>query len=141
VGIYLDESPRNSILQNIISNQEFYGIMIRHSNSNTIEYNTAIQNRIGIYINDYIEWLTDFHLTSQRNKIEHNNLYDNSENNAYFENGFFNIWNNNFYHTIRRITIIPGDIYAERGWHFGSPPPISFKCFRLDWHSSLLPFS
>ena len=123
-------------MKNTITDQYYYGIHISHSNRNTIEYNTAVGNQIGIFIDDYIEWLTDFHLTSQRNTIKHNNFYNNHEHNAYFENGLLNTWNNNFYNTSRSIVIIPGEIYAERGWHFGSPPPISIQCFRLDWHAA-----
>jgi hypothetical protein len=52
-----------------------------------------------------------------------------------------NTWTNNYYNTTRKIVIISGEIYAERGWHWGSPPPIQIKCFRIDWLSTQEPYN
>ena len=35
---------------------------------------------------------------------------------------------------------IKGEIYLERGWHFGSPPPIEFPIFRFDLRPAHKPY-
>jgi len=139
-GIALDSSHRNLIKQNTIKDNIYYGVYISYSNANIISMNIILRNRIGVYLNDYLEWLTSFLITSKWNLIEGNNLYENHEHDGYFENAILNRWNHNYWNNSQMITVISGEIYAERGWHFGSPPPISIRCLRIDWHSAQEPY-
>jgi parallel beta-helix repeat protein len=141
-GIRIFDSDRNTITRNIISQNGYYGIFMTRSNRNTISSNHISDNdKYGIYIYDYIEWGWEFPLTSKHNSIIKNNIMNNKESDATFLNSIFNKWRKNFWNDSETIHRVNGEIYLERGWHFGSPPPIEMEVSCLDWMPAREPYN
>ena len=69
-----------------------------------------------------------------------NNIMHNSESDASFLNSIFNRWRKNFWNDSKIIHPINGEIYLERGWHFGSPTPIEMKIDCYDWTPARKPY-
>jgi len=139
-GIIIINSNRNSFTDNKIINNDGCGIHIEYSDGNSINNNEICNNSNGIYIIDFIEWCTDYYLSSKNNEIIKNNIYNNKNSDAYFHNGFFNRWNNNYWGIKDESYIIQGRIFMQRGWHLGSPPSIDFTIFQMDFHPANEPF-
>ena len=139
-GIIIKNSNRTSFTDNKIINNDGCGIHIEYSDGNSINNNEICNNSNGIYIIDFIEWGTDYYLSSKNNEITKNNIYNNKNSDAYFHNGFFNRWNKNYWGIKDKPYVIQGRIYMQRGWHFGSPPSIDFTMFKMDWHPAIEPY-
>ena len=131
-GIWIWESNDNNIKNNFITNNRYNGIIIEYSNRNTIKFNEIRENDYGIYFYDYIEWEWEFPLTSKSNKIIKNNIFQNRKQDAFFHNSIFNKWNNNYWGMTVLYYPIEGEIYLERGWHMGAPPPIDMPWVLYD---------
>ena len=139
-GIWIWKSDDNTITNNIITNNHYNGIILEYSDRNTITSNEIRNNEYGICFYDYIEWGWEFPETSKSNRITRNNIYHNTQQEAFFHNSFFNQWNSNYWGVRRLFYPVKGEIYLERGWHWGSPPPIDLSIFRLDWHPAKEPY-
>jgi len=139
-GIIIKNSNRNSFTDNKIINNDGCGIHIEYSDGNSINNNEICNNSNGIYIIDFIEWGTDYYLSSKNNEITKNNIYNNKNSDAYFHNGFFNRWNKNYWGIKDKPYVVQGRIYMQRGWHFGTPPSIDFTMFKMDWHPAIEPY-
>ncbi len=72
VGIELLKTDDCKIVNNIISNNQCYGIVMGWSNNNTLTSNNASDNYYGIYLS-----------SSSDNTLHHNNLAGNIHHNAY----------------------------------------------------------
>jgi len=110
-GITIDSSFV-TIKENIIRNNS-YGIWITSGIKNTLMSNEITNNYRGIYL-----------IRAFSNSFKKNNIYNNELDDAYFVNSFLNKWFRNYWKDIIPLHRIKGEIYIERGWHFGSPPPI-----------------
>lgn len=140
-GVIVYNSNRNSFTDNKIINNNRCGIYIEYSDRNSINNNEISNNSNGIYIIDFIEWPTDYYLSSKNNEITKNNIYNNKNLDAYFHNGFFNRWNKNYWDIKDKPYVVQGRIFMQRGWHFGSPPSIDFTIFQLDCHPAKEPYN
>jgi len=140
-GIRLFDSDSNTITKNIISYNSYNGIFIEQSDQNIFSNNHICNNnRYGVYLYDYIEWGSEFPETSKYNLFIKNNIIENKESDSIFHNSIFNKWRKNFWNDSKIIHQINGEIYLERGWHFGSPPPIEMKISCIDWNPAKEPY-
>jgi parallel beta-helix repeat protein len=139
-GIWFWKSNDNKIIHNIITNNHYNGINLEYSDRNTISRNNIKNNEYGIRFYDDIEWGWEFPETSKSNRITRNNIYHNTQEEAFFHNSLFNQWNNNYWGKHRLFYPVKGEIYLERGWHMGSPPSIDLSIFRFDWYPANAPY-
>ena len=136
------ESDKNTITKNIISDNAYDGIYIEQSDRNLISGNNICNNNeYGIFIYDWIEWGYEFPKTSKFNMFTKNNIMNNKVSDASFLNSIFNQWRKNYWGDPKMIHWINGEIYLERGWHFGSPPPIELEISCIDWISARRPYN
>jgi parallel beta-helix repeat protein len=148
-GIYLI-STSNTISGNTIVDNRYKGIYIG-SSLNTIKKNIIRENGLGIKIsfgfknkiqsNNIIENNAGINLTgSLMNIIKKNNIYNNEKYDADFMNSLLNRWQGNYWKDIYPIHFIKGVIYIERGWHWGSPPPLIIQMYNIDILNKLIPY-
>ena len=139
-GIKMYNSNKNIITRNSISFNLYHGIYIEYSNRNIISKNHICNNkRNGICLDDWIDWGWELPLTSDSNFFIENNIMDNKESDVYFLNSIFNRWRRNFWNDSKLVHTINGEVYIERGWHFGAPPAIEFDMRCFDWTPSREP--
>ncbi|PNX51646.1 MAG: hypothetical protein BV456_02380 [Thermoplasmata archaeon M8B2D] len=121
VGVFVYQTPgwKKGISNNIISNNNI-GIELKDSSLHDIISNNISNNEYGVYI----------HSLSNSNEIKNNNFINNQLKDAYFENSFFNIWNNNYWDQ----------------WNKIGPKKISGKFIQIiplinfDWHPAREPY-
>ena len=141
-GMRILESDKNTITKNIISDNAYDGIYIEQSDRNLISGNNICNNNeYGIFIYDWIEWGYEFPKTSKFNMFTKNNIMNNKVSGASFLNSIFNRWSRNYWGDPKMIHRINGEIYLERGWHLGSPPPIELEISCIDWISARRPYN
>jgi len=139
-GIKMYNSNKNTITGNTISFNLYHGIYIEYSNRNIISRNHICNNKFnGICLDDWIDWGWELPLTSDSNFFIENNIIDNKEDDVYFFNSIFNRWRRNFWNDSKLVHKINGEVYIERGWHFGAPPAIEFDMCCFDWTPSRKP--
>jgi parallel beta-helix repeat protein len=139
-GLKMFNSNKNTITRNSISSNLYHGIYMEYSNRNIISKNHICNNKInGICLDDWIDWGWELPLTSDSNFFIENNIMDNKESDVYFLNSIFNRWRRNYWNDSSLVHTINGEVYIERGWHFGAPPAIEFDMRCYDWTPSRKP--
>lgn len=110
-SIFLTGSFNNTIIENMINNNNHNGISLILSGKNKLLDNTIESNKdIGVLIAGSI-----------LNNIKENNFFNNKED-AYFHTSFLNKWNDNYWSQSRKTPkIIPGNIGRRIKW------------FNVDW--------
>lgn len=131
-GIFIWDATHNLIENNIIRNNLFDGInLIYGSDHNIVQLNTISGHTFpseseGIIIKD-----------SRNNLITQNNFLENSVD-SYFQNGFFNKWQNNYWNTSQKfIKIIFGVCIIGGG---PMEPGLHIPLFRMDTHPVQEPY-
>lgn len=119
-GIYLILSNKNEIANNIITSNNKRGVSLMLSNRNRISSNNITSNgKYGVYL-----------YYSNCNFIWRNNFIDND---AFFENSFFNLWLRNFWYNW--IGIIPKVIQGRIKIRYDY-----YSWYAVDWFPKVMPW-